>query len=167
MKKSLLILVFFTLTLCLGMKDSRATPIMIEIQELDFDKIIPVSGRCSMNYSTGAVTNTSGSKMCNNSPVGQPGHYRLLVTTNTNYDIMLRRRTPVGGDGFTFIPQGKLISDAETLDIIVDQFVTINSGALGEINIQFGGEFTAAVKPDGSRTYRLPDAVIITYQQTP
>ena len=145
----------------------HATPILVEIERLDFDHVVPLTGDCEMHYDTGVITDRVGSRMCQNDPVGTPGHYRLLVGQNQNFDIRVSTRLPENNDGITYTPVGKLTSDVEEVDIVADSFVTVNSGALGQIDIKFGGRLTVTNMLSGSLTYTLDDAVKISYEATP
>lgn len=146
----------------------HAAIIAIEVEELDFNKFLPLIGDCEMAYDTGVITSIFATNMCNNAPVGTPGEYVLNnMIPNTNYDIKVHTRLPVSNDGFTFSPRGKIISDAETLNIVADQFVRINSGTLGQVTIKMGGRIKVAKPTSGGTKYNLEDAVKITYQVAP
>lgn len=160
---------FFLLVISLGFKslNINAAPLLIEIEQLDFAEIVPITGECNMDYSTGVITDNGASTMCLNTPTGTPGHYRLFVTTNTEYDVMVETRVPVGSDGITFVPSGELSSDVESVAIVADSYVTVNSGSNGQINIIFGGRLTLAQPVTGGTVYEVDEGVKISYEETP
>jgi len=164
--KKALVFVFFVLV---GVSSAtlQAAPLLIEIEQLDFSEIVPITGECNMDYTTGAITDNGGSTMCLNSPTGTPGHYRLFVTSNKDYNIMLETRVPVGSDGITFVPSGELSSDVESVAIVADSYVTVNSGTNGQINIIFGGRLTLAQPVTGGTVYEVDEGVKISYEETP
>ncbi|MBU2917117.1 hypothetical protein KO505_03955 [Psychrosphaera sp. F3M07] len=138
---------------------------MVQIDEINFGQLLPVAGGCEMDWDTGNIVSIGVGSLCNSNPVGTPGHYRLTVNPNENYQIRVDRREEVANDGITYQPKGRFISDLEQVDLIYNQFVTINSGASGIIDIYLGGVLFVADRLNGSLSYELNDAILIYYNK--
>lgn len=146
---------------------ANAATYIIPMSELDFASLLPTTGSCSMDLN-GVVTDMPGSQMCISSKGGKIAHYRLIATPGINVNIQVNRRLPIGGDGLTFTPVGKLTSDVDDIDIIPGQIHVVNSGTLGTIDIKFGGQIilsNAFYGPDMS--YQIDIEAGIVWEDTP
>ena len=159
----------YILTLLLGLFSNLviAATYMFPLSALDFSDFLPVTGSCEMDL-TGVVTDLPGSNMCISSNNGKIANYQINAAPNINVNIQINTRQPAGGDGLTFTPIGKLISDAVNIDIIPGQVHIVNTGTLGRINIKFGGQIIISntfFNPDMS--YQIDMEALIVWEDTP
>ncbi|ABG39828.1 hypothetical protein Patl_1302 [Paraglaciecola sp. T6c] len=131
----------FILLLLFGLvsKQVLAAPYVITMSELDFSDFLPITGNCEMDL-TGDVTDLPGSQMCISPESGTVAHYRIIAPKNTNFNIRINSRPAENSDGLTFTPVGKITSEVDDIDIVPGQTHVANSGLLGRIDIQFGGQ---------------------------
>jgi hypothetical protein len=159
----------FILTLLFGFfsKLTIAATYIIPMSELDFSDFLPTTGNCTMDLN-GLVTDMPGSQMCISSDAGKIAHYRIIATPGINVNIQVNTRLPVGGDGLTFTPVGKLTSDVDDIDIVPGQIHIVNSGTLGRIDIKFGGQIIISNTSFGSdMSYKIDMEAGITWEDTP
>jgi hypothetical protein len=154
----------YILTLLFSLFSSLAicAPYSIVMSELDFSDFLPITGSCEMDIA-GLVTDLPGSQMCISSEDGKIVHYRIIATPGINVNIQVNTRLPSGGDGLTFTPVGKITSDISNITIVPGQNHVASSGALGKIDIKFGGQIIISnaltFSPDQSHKIEMEAAI--------
>jgi hypothetical protein len=159
----------YIITLLFGLLSNLAVAAtyVIPMSELDFSDLLPITGSCEMDLA-GVVTDMSGSQMCIGSDDGKIAHYRIIATPGINVNIQINTRLPKNGDGLTFTPIGKLTSDLDNIDIIPGQVHVVNSGTLGRIDIQFGGQIILSNTYFGpNMLYQIDMEATIVWEDTP
>jgi hypothetical protein len=144
-----------------------AATYVIPMSELDFSDFLPITGSCIMDLD-GNVTDMPGSQMCIGSDEGKIAQYRIIARSNINVNIQVNTRTPLGGDGLTFTPIGKLTSDADDIDIVPGQVHIVNSGTLGIIDVRFGGQIILSNNFFGSdMIHQIEMEAVLVWEDTP
>jgi len=120
------------------------------LQELRFGEVVPITGRCEMDYNTGLFS----SDFNNTCPAktGSPGQYIIATAKNT-----LVRITPYqftyAGNLFTFTPTGEVTNGVETKILNANNTTVIDSGATGKIDMKIGGILNVTVPLTTSNSY--------------
>lgn len=127
---------------CLLSFPAISAPFLIELNTVDFNEILPISGSCDLDYDTGVISPVGSSQMCLPSPTGTPAHYRIVAAPNLNFNVRVNTRFNSIGDGMSFVPAGKITSDINDITISPGATHVVNSGTSGVINIKFGGRLT-------------------------
>jgi hypothetical protein len=158
--------IVFVFTCCLSTAvNADITPTFGIVKNIHFGAILFIPGNCQIDSNTAIITNLSPSTTCFNS-TGTRGHYVIVANPNKQISIKINQRDNVG-DGFVFIPNGELVSDAETLNITINVEQQIDSGTSGVVDIYIGGLFLSSEqllpstdyffeKPDGIEWTELP-----------
>lgn len=120
------------------------------LQALRFGEVVPITGRCEMNYNTGGFTsdfnNTCPAK------IGSPGQYKIITEKNT-----LVRITPFtftySGNLFTFTPSGEVTNGVDTKVLTPNNVTIIDSGTTGVVDMKVGGILNVTVPLTTSNSY--------------
>jgi hypothetical protein len=154
----------YILTLQFSLFSSLAicAPYSIIMSELDFSDFLPTTGSCEMDIA-GLVTDLPGSQMCIGNNTGSIAHYLIIALPNTSFNIQVNTRLPENGDGLTFTPVGKITSDISDITIVPGQNHVASSGALGRVDIKFGGQIIISnaltFSPDQSHGIEMEAAI--------
>lgn len=119
------------------------TPTFNLVQEINFGPLTLSTGSCRMLPSDGRIIAFEGSFLCdlpsNNTQVGK---YTIIANPNKQVQVRFSRILD-DGNGYRFNPRMNLVSDSnQTVIFNTTEFVQINSGDSGIININVGGDLT-------------------------
>ncbi len=135
----------YLLSICIiffGGKVQAITPTFSVNQEINFGSVILTTGSCSMIPTTGALTYYQGMFICEFPKGAQNGSY--TITANPNKIVQIKMKPNLdNGNGYMFNPKASVFSDVQQKVIYNNNdFVEINSGDSGIINIYLGGDLT-------------------------
>ena len=123
------------------------------LENLNFGSLTPLIGRCQMDPTTGVVTNLVGN-LCANVGNTSRGFYRIVAEKNTLMRVTVNYRLD-SGDGFSFIPEGKITSSEWQSTISAGSFIDIDSGPTGWIDINVGGQLIFNSPPTPGSSYSI------------
>lgn len=159
-----LLLVFF-----LGLisfKNYAITPSFHVNKKINFGLVFFITGHCTMDHDTGAITASTPSKMCGSNGNGTRGYYSIIANPNKQISFKINQRNNEG-DGFLYIPAGELVSDTETIVITPNVAQQINSGSSGVVNIYLGGQFFIVSQASPSTNYTIMKTDGIEWSELP
>lgn len=140
MFKYLTVLVFCISSLFLHRTALAITPTFHVNQEINFGTITLSTGSCLMIATTGALTAFQGNFLCTLPDGSRKGNYTIIANPNKTVQVKITPNLD-HGDGIIFNARAYMTSDSDAKGIInKTDFVEINSGTSGIINIDLGGE---------------------------
>ena len=155
-----------TLSLFLNTYCYALIPVLNNIREPNFGEIVFIPGSCHLDYVSGEVTDIGGSTTCINGTTGIVGKYNIIANAERQVSIKILQRDNEG-DNLLFIPEGELVSSAETIVIIPNVAQEINSGATGVITINLGGRLYVTQFLTPSTDYSVTKIDGIEWSQLP
>jgi hypothetical protein len=126
------------------------TPTFNFVQEINFGNLILSTGSCRMIPSSGTLISFQGTFLCDLPGDAQVGKYTIIANPNKQVQVKILPNLD-NGDGYMFNARVNMVSDVSQ-KVIVDntEFVEINSGSSGIINITVGGDLVVyALLPAG------------------
>ncbi|MGS2720624.1 hypothetical protein [Paraglaciecola aestuariivivens] len=118
------------------------TPTFNIVQEIEFGTVLPTTGSCLMHPETGELFAFSGEFICAISENSQIGIYTIIANPNKEIQVKFPPNLD-DGTGTIFNPRVQMESDTERKYIVNNNnFVSIDSGASGVVNLYLGGELT-------------------------
>jgi hypothetical protein len=118
------------------------TPTINLVQTINFGNLILSTGSCRMFPDNGVLTNFQGTFLCGLPGDSQVGKYTIIANPNRQVQVKVLPNLD-NGDGYNFNPRVNLLSDIGQKVIVNNtEFVEINSGISGIININIGGDLT-------------------------
>ncbi|MDN4503228.1 hypothetical protein QX776_12510 [Alteromonadaceae bacterium BrNp21-10] len=161
MIKRIFNLIFIVNVLLFSHNALSLTPTFHMGQEINFGSIVLSTGSCSMIPTTGALTSHVGQFICEFQAGSQYGSY--TITANPNKIIQVKMTPDLdNGSGYIFNPRASMFSDVASKVVHNNtDFVEINSGSSGIVNIYLGGELTVYSLPSAGQTINFSfDAAI-------
>lgn len=110
-------------------------PYITENSEIHFGYLIYIPGGCVMAYDTLVLTNNTSAEICT-SDKGQAGKYRIYADPGKSISVKVKSHND---DGIIYVPAGQAVSDTESILLVSDIGIVINSGVSGIIDITLGG----------------------------
>jgi hypothetical protein len=150
MFRFLLSISIFCLCIILSLNTFAITPTFNVVQEIKFGSLILSTGSCRMIPSTGALISFQGMFLCDLPSESQVGKYTIIANPNKQVQVKMLPNLD-NDDGYEFNARVNMVSDSEQKVIFnTTDFVEINSGDSGMINIDVGGDLTVySLLPSG------------------
>jgi hypothetical protein len=118
------------------------TPSINLVQKINFGNLILSTGSCRMFPDNGVLTSFQGTFLCELPGDSRVGKYTIIANPNRQVQVKVLPNLD-NGDGYSFNPRVNLLSDVGQKVIVNNtEFVEINSGISGIINIDIGGDLT-------------------------
>ncbi|WP_158968169.1 hypothetical protein [Paraglaciecola sp. L3A3] len=138
------------------------TPTFNLVQEINFGKLTLSTGSCRMLPADGRIIAFEGTFLCDLPSEGrQVGKYTIIANPNKQVQVRFKRILD-DDNGYRFNPRMHLISDVSQ-KVIFDttEYVQINSGDSGIINIDVGGDLTVyeLIPPGQTINFVFDDAI--------
>ncbi len=159
---SLFAIFFIALTSLTPSSALALTPTLFVNQEIHFGALTPVIGSCLMIATTGALTSFTGQFLCISPDGSHNGNYTITANPNKIVQIKILPNLD-NGNGVVFNARAYATSDNDAKGILNNtNFVEINSGTSGVINIDLGGELIiSSIFPSGQTINFSFDAAIV------
>lgn len=118
------------------------TPTFNVMQDINFGNVTLTTGNCRMSAVSGALGPESGTFLCDLPGESQLGKYVIMANPDKIVQIKIKPNLD-NNNGYMFNPKAVLKSDVQQKVIENNtEFVEINSGTSGMINITLGGVLT-------------------------
>lgn len=159
-------LLFFFISIFSICKEVNASPIFLKVNDVEFGELLPTSGRCQMDATTGAISDVASSNICSHTVSGTPATYRLFGVPNTLYEFRVNQLISAGENGFSFTPQGVVVSDAESKPTVTGSYVSVDSGTTGIVDVKVGGVFSIlyTANLEGGTDYLVEDVISVEWR---
>lgn len=147
----------------LMVKHAKAVePTFFLVKEINFGALMFLPGSCQMDPETGVLSPFNGRFLCSEPSDASNAEY--IIRLDPNKMVRLRIKPDLNNnDGYIFNPKAKAISQSGTVEIYNEpDFVEVNSGGFGQINIYIGGELTIISSPPPSTpvNFSYADAIL-------
>ena len=153
---------------CLLIQKPAFSATINEVNNIDFGEILGLSGSCDLDWDT-KITSDAGGQLCPSTNVnyGEPGKYVIVADPYTQFSIRIKNRINPG-DGLSFYPDGvyRVFGESD-INILQNQFQTVDSGATGVITIIIGGTLISAIDQNFNTPYNINISQGITYNELP
>ena len=131
------------------------TPTFKVVQEIKFGNLILSTGSCRMSPADGRVSSFQGAFLCELPGEVQLGKYTIIANRDTQVQVKMLPNLD-NGDGYTFNVWVGLVSDvAQAVILDNTEFVEINSGDSGIININVGGTLSVYSMLPAGQTFNF------------
>jgi hypothetical protein len=156
------LITIYCLSVTVSFNTWAITPTFNIVQEINFGPLTLATGSCRMLPLDGRIIAFEGTFLCDlPSDVRQKGKYTIIANPNKQVQFRFSRILD-DGDGYSFNPRVNLISDSnQTVLFDTTEFVQINSGDSGIINIDIGGDLkvTELIPPGQTINFTFENAI--------